>query len=253
MTVKELYTALESRIPASLSCEWDMDGLMCCPEPDREVRRVLAVLDITGEVAEMAAREGYDVIIAHHPLYFCEPEMPIPNYVKRRIAVLEKGGVATMSFHTRLDALPGGVNDILAAAVGLSDAEPFGLPGEEIGRVGNVPPTRLSAFAARVKETLGADTAWVSDAGREVRRVAVLGGSGTDDIEAAIAAGADTYVSGELKYHPMVDAPEMGINLISLGHFFSEFPVVPYLAALVRELVPGAKVEVRSGNRLYFV
>ena len=47
MKVKEIYAALSKRIPSELSCEWDNDGLMVCPDPDREVKRVLIALDIT--------------------------------------------------------------------------------------------------------------------------------------------------------------------------------------------------------------
>ena len=70
MTVKELYSYLDKKIPTSLSCEWDNDGLMCCPEPDREVKRVLVALDVTAEIAETAVSGGYDLIVSHHPFIF---------------------------------------------------------------------------------------------------------------------------------------------------------------------------------------
>ena len=52
MTVSELYSYLDSAIPAALSCDWDNDGLMCCPDPAREVKKVLFTLDVTGAAAE---------------------------------------------------------------------------------------------------------------------------------------------------------------------------------------------------------
>jgi putative NIF3 family GTP cyclohydrolase 1 type 2 len=76
----------------------------------------------------------------------------------------------------------------------------------------------------------------VADAHRPVYRVAVLGGSGADDVAAAMAAGADTYVSGNLKYNQMVDAPDEGINLIEAGHFYTEQPICYHLADMIREL-----------------
>ena len=54
MTVKELYEYLNSRIPKELSCSWDNDGLMCCPQPERSVKRVLVTLDVTAEAVEEA-------------------------------------------------------------------------------------------------------------------------------------------------------------------------------------------------------
>ena len=70
MTVRELYAFLEQRIPRALSCDWDNDGLMVCANDQVEVKRVLVALDITAAVAEQAIREGYDLIVSHHPLIF---------------------------------------------------------------------------------------------------------------------------------------------------------------------------------------
>ena len=70
MKVSELYQYLDERIPRSLSCEWDNDGLMCCPDADREVKRVLLALDITEDVVDAAIAGRYDVIVSHHPLVF---------------------------------------------------------------------------------------------------------------------------------------------------------------------------------------
>ena len=70
MKIQEFYQFLEMRIPSSLSCEWDNDGLMCCADTNREVKRVLIALDITAAVVEEAIAGGYDVILSHHPLIF---------------------------------------------------------------------------------------------------------------------------------------------------------------------------------------
>ena len=147
---------------------------------------------------------------------------------------LIKADIAVMSFHTRLDAVEGGVNDTLAKLLGISDATPF---GEGLGRIGTLPsPMALSDFARMLKSSLCAPTVSVADAGKEVYRVAVLGGSGDDEIGAAIAADADTYVSGELGHHPMTDAPDMGINLIEAGHFYTEEPVCEVLSEKLSSL-----------------
>ena len=233
MTVKELYRYLDERIPRSLSCEWDNDGLMCCPDGDREVRRVLVALDVTGEVVNAAADGGYDVIISHHPFIFKGlKSIDGDNYIASKAITLIKSGICVMSFHTRLDAVTGGVNDMLAVLLGLEDIETFGEEG--IGRVGELAhKTDIASFALRVKEALRAPVVLYADASRPVKRVAVLGGEGGDDIAAARAAGADTYVSGRLGYHNMTDAPDSGINLIEAGHFYTEDPVCHVLRELV--------------------
>ena len=246
MTVIELYKYLDKIIPSSLSCEWDNDGLMCCPDADREVRRVLVTLDVTMDAVEAAKREGCDLIVSHHPLIFKGLKSISPeNYISAKVIELIKSSIAVFSFHTRLDALTGGVNDVLAAGLGVKDTVPFGCDGETIGRIGTLDaPMSLESFAALVKKALGAPIVLAADAGKEVYKVALLGGEGGDDIAAAKAAGADTYVSGRLGYHSMTDASENDINLIEAGHFYTEYPVCEKLGELIKsadretEIVP---------------
>ena len=243
MKVSELYAHLSSKIPSSLSCDWDNDGLMCCPDGEKEVKRVLVTLDITAEAIEKARSEGCEVILSHHPLIFKGiKSVTQDNCVSAKVIDLIKIGISAFSFHTRLDALKGGVNDVLAEVLGVKNTLPFGADGEAIGRVGTLDaPMSLEAFAASVRDRLGAPAVLCADAGKEVYKVALLGGSGGDDIAAAIASGADTYVSGRLGYHEMTDAAELGINLIEAGHFYTEYPVCKVLEALVREA--DAKIE----------
>lgn len=235
MTVLELYQYLDAAIPRSLSCEWDNDGLMCCPDRNREVRRVLIALDVTAAVADKAIREGYDVIVSHHPLIFKGLRaLNEENLVAAKAMRLLANGVAVMSFHTRLDAMKGGVNDTLASLLDLREVEAFGENGETIGRIGVLAqPIDVERFSRNVKDVLGAPVVFYSDAQRPVYRVAVLGGAGDDDVAAARAAGADTYVSGTLKYHDMTDAADGDMNLISAGHFYTERPICTVLRRMI--------------------
>ncbi len=324
-TVRELYDALEVRLPRTLSCDWDNDGLSCCPDPDALVRGVLVALDPTEEAVAEAARRGCNVVLTHHPMLFRGIKaVDGENTMSRKVISLVKAGISTIAFHTRLDAADGGVNDILAARLGLLDVVPFGDDGnaqkKPIGRVGTLPAEiTLEAFAALVAERLtvpataeayaaissetaeavraNAATAGDSTAetaenakitvsatvaqpcktgaqpqlenaqmayippeapqrspivyagpGKAVRRVAVLGGSGEDDVAAAIAVGADTYVTGDYHYHTLCDAPYGPINLVEAGHYFTEFPVCAHLAEMAARICPGVPVYVLGGT-----
>ena len=249
MTVREYYKHFCEKIPSGLSLEWDNDGLMCCPDPDREVRRVLVALDITEEVAEKAVAGGFDLIVSHHPLVFRGVKsLTDRDGTGRKLLLLVKNGISAMSFHTRLDAVAGGVNDILAELLELTDVTVFG--DEGIGRIGAVQPTDPETFAKAVRGALRAPSVKLAVGGSTVSRVAVLGGSGKDDLYAAVAAGADTYVTGELAYHQLVDAPEMGINLVEAGHFYTEYPVCRRIEALLKELDPTVDTEILFSDRI---
>ena len=250
MNVGELYFALNQKIPSALSCDWDNDGLMCCPDPEKNVSRVLVALDITAEVVARAIKGGYDLIVSHHPLIFSplralDPRDPVAKKVIRLLL----SGISAMSFHTRLDAVEGGVNDVLASALGLVEVTPFGANGEEIGRIGTL-PKEMSAeeFARLAKGVLAADQILLSDAGLPVRRVAVLGGGGASEVFAAKCAGADTYLTGELKHNNLTDAPENGINLLAGGHFHTENLVCDRICEILKEIDPTLAVDVINSN-----
>ena len=250
MTVREIYGILDKKIPAELSCEWDNDGLMCCPDGGHGVRRVLVALDVTMETVERAIAGNFDMIVSHHPMIFkglkaVEDEA----YLGKKVIELVKSGIAVASFHTRLDALCGGVNDALAQALGLTPTETFG--EGDMGRICELDEgISLSEFSARVRTALGAPVVLWADGGKEVRRVALLGGEGGDLVRDAMAAGADTYVSGRLGYHNMTDAPEMGINLIEAGHYFTEAPVCGVLRDMLLDVDGTLDVEIFSSNRI---
>ena len=251
MNVKELYKYLDGVIPSTLSCSWDNDGLMCAPDSNATVSKVLITLDITREVTEKAICEGFDLVISHHPLIFKGVKsLTDDTYVSAKLIDLVRAGVSAMSFHTRLDAVEGGVNDILAGKLGLENTTPFGIDPTPIGRIGTLPEAmELPDFAAHVKRALSAPCVSFADAGKKVKKVAVLGGSGSDDIAAAIFAGADTYVSGELGYHHLTDAPDGEINLIEAGHFYTEFPVCERIAELVCSADASIKCEIFNSDR----
>ena len=245
MTVKELYEYIAAYAPRELSADWDNDGIACCTDERRAVRRVLVALDATACVVEKAVAEGFDVLLTHHPMLFKGVKALTPvTTVPRKLLRLVKADVTAMSFHTRLDAAEGGVNDILADTLGLSNVVPFGPAGEELGRIGDLPETVSAAECAKtVCEKLHIPSVLLAGDGN-VRRVAVLGGEGGDFVSAAKAAGADLFVSGRIGYHRMLDGAEEGIALIEAGHFATEVAVCHRLAALVKAADADLEVEI---------
>lgn len=242
--LKTLYTYLNEKIPQELSCDWDNDGLMCALSPDKEINRVLLALDITQEVVEHAVQNGFDIIISHHPLIF--HPLSAVNYtdsVSRRVMSLIRNDIAAFSFHTRLDAMTGGVNDVLASKLGLENTEVF----ENIGRTGSLSEEMtVEAFAKTVKEKLCCDKVTYVDGGQKVRRVTLIGGSGKGYLECAIKDGVDTFVTGEMPYDAEITAKENGINLILAGHYFTENGICNYLEKLLSEYDSSLYVEKKA-------
>ena len=250
MTVKELYESLCEYIPEELCEGWDNDGIMCCPDSSSEVKSVLVTLDVTEEIVDYAIGRNFDLIISHHPLIF-RPlgEITEENPISRKIIKLISNNVSVFSFHTRADKVKGGVNDKLCELLGIADAVPFGDGG--LGRVGElVMECELDEFTDIIKTKLAAEGVRVSDGYNAVKRVAVVGGDGKDFVTDAIAAGADTYLSGRISYNVMEEASERGINLIEAGHYYTEFPVTSYFADLVGKFDANIYVEIADSNMI---
>ena len=241
-TVREIESFLYGWAPRELAESWDNVGLLV-GDPEAAVERVLAALDITPQVAEEALERGCQLIVAHHPVMNCawHPVQTVraDNRQGRTLTALLRGGVAAICMHTNLDAAEGGVNDILAEKLGLT--QPEMLTEEKIGRIGTLKcEIPLVEFTHSVIELLGCNGLRYVDAGRPVHRVAVGGGACGCYIPQAVAAGCDTFVTSDLKYNDFLDTE--GLNLIDAGHFPTENVVCPALRDRLAEAFPAVDV-----------
>ena len=233
-TTNDIYAEMQCYAPLELAESWDNPGLLV--DCGREVSRVLVTLDITPEVVEEAAAGGCELIVSHHPVIFS----PLKKLIPRDISFqLVQKGISAICMHTNLDAAAGGVNEVLAQKLGLSDLKM--LTEEKIGRIGTLKcEIPLVEFTHSVIELLRCNGLRYVDAGRPVHRVAVGGGACGCYIPQAIAAGCDTFVTSDLKYNDFLDTE--GLNLIDAGHFPTENVVCPALRDRLAEAFPAVDV-----------
>ena len=241
-TVREIESFLYGWAPRELAESWDNVGLLV-GDPEAAVERVLVALDITPQVAEEALERGCQLIVAHHPVMNCawHPVQTVraDDRQGRTLTALLRGGVAAICMHTNLDAAEGGVNDILAEKLGLT--QPEMLTEEKIGRIGTLKcEIPLVEFTRFVIESLGCNGLRYTDCGKPVHRVAVGGGACGDYIPQAIAAGCDTFVTSDLRYHDFLDTT--ALNLIDAGHFPTEDVICVPLADYLQKVFPAATV-----------
>ena len=242
LSCQVVMNALERIAPRHLAEDWDNTGLLVGSYAQK-VERILVALDVDDIVVAEAIERSADMIVAHHPAIFrgmkqLRTDLPLG----RRLAALLTHGVAVAAAHTNLDITRGGVNDVLAARLGLEKLSTFITTAqadgsaESLGRIGTLPaPVAIDDFAHSVRERLGVShVRLVRAADRPVRRVAVVGGAGAEFIDTAVRRGADVYVTGDVKYHDAQRAVEQGMHIIDAGHFGTEFPVVSVLAGHLR-------------------
>ena len=252
-TLREIESALYELAPKDTAMEGDNVGLLI-GRPDREVSRILVALDVTEEVAEEAIRQGANLIVAHHPVMNCawNPVQTIRDdgHPQGRLFLkLIENGIAAICMHTNLDRAEGGVNDALAARLGLENVEK--LPGgEDVPRVGELPgQMELPAFLQWVKAAIHPNGIRFADGGRPIRRVAVGGGACGEFLWAAAADGCDAFVTSDLKYNQFLDAQAIGLTVLDAGHFPTEDVVCPVLCAYLREAFPEVTVEKSAVHR----
>ena len=250
-TVADILKYLESIAPGYMKESWDNIGLLCGSK-QTPVTKILVALDPFEAVCREASDWGAELIITHHPLIF-QPAKAITDEtsIGRAIMTLCRFGISAINAHTNLDCTPGGVNDVLAAKLGLENVEvisPAGVNEDGLPygllRCGDVKAQSIDDFLAHVKSALGCQGLRYVSAGKPVSKVAVGGGSCAGAMLDALAAGCDTFVTADVRYNQFWDAQDLGLNLIDAGHFQTENPVVPVLAEKIAAAFPDVTVKI---------
>jgi dinuclear metal center YbgI/SA1388 family protein len=241
-TVARLAAELDACYPPSWAEPWDRVGLVV-GRPEQPVSRVLTVVDVLPQTVLAALDAGADMIIAHHPLLLSGvSSVAATTYQGRAIHDLISNNVALYVAHTNADVANPGVSDALAGALGLTGLRPLRATeaGRGHGRVGQLPePLRLGEFAHLAAVSLpvaGWGVRVAGDPSRMVSTVAVCGGSGDEFLPDAAAAGADVYLTGDLKHHKVSEyVAGGGPALVDAGHWATERPWLTQLAHWLRE------------------
>ncbi len=243
-TVRDIDKYLSEISPKELSESWDNDGVMICSRPDKEVKKVLCALDATADVIDYAGKNNFDLIVSHHPFIFKKLSR-ITGFEYKNLETLIKNDVSVLSYHTRLDSASGGVNDVLAQTLLLSDIRGFGGDRNDFGRIGNL-PLEMSGkeFALYLKEKLGCDVRCTFNDGKMIKTVAVLGGSGKDFVYEAMMTGADAYVTSEIPHNLFIDAKVRDFALYDCGHYYTENPVCEKIKSFLTDKFTQLDVEI---------
>ena len=240
---------LERRYDPTTAAEWDLVGLTV-GDPSATVKRVLLSVDPVAATIDQAIALKADLLVTHHPL-FLRPIHGIPASTWKGALAhrLIKNDCALYTAHTNADQADPGVNDALAAVLGM--ATTGSLTRDGLGRIGRLGiPVTLRDFAAKVRASLpigGAGIRVAGDPERLIETVALCGGAGDDLFDEVRASGVDLYLTSDLRHHPLSEAIEGGAPaLIDAGHFATEWPwLVQAAGLLVSDLATiGASVEV---------
>ena len=233
MKIAEIAAAIESFAPLAWQESYDNSGLIV-GRPDDEVHRALLAVDVTEEVLDEAEREGCDMVITHHPIVFhALKRFNSADLTQRCVERAIRSGIALYACHTNLDAAPDGMSVRLAGMLGVVRPEimqPAGDSGAGFGAVGDLPEeVAFADFMERIRRVTGARVLRHSAPARPtVRRVAVCTGAGAFLMAEARRAGADIYLTSDLKYNDFT-APDGAFTAVDAGHFESEYCAIEIL------------------------
>ncbi|WP_026932442.1 Nif3-like dinuclear metal center hexameric protein [Glycomyces tenuis] len=254
-TLSEVTAALDRIYPRHWAEDWDRVGVVC-GRPDITVRRVLCVVDVVPETVIEANERDCDLIVAHHPLLLRGVSSldPAADYKGDLVHTLIEQNIGLYVAHTNADVAAPGVSDALAERLGLTGLRPLRpLEGPEhegsgrgIGRIGDLPETTFASLLEHAAKVLP-PTAWgvrgAGDPERTVRSVAVCGGAGDSHLADAVAAGADVFLTADLRHHPVSEhLARGGPALIDAAHWATERPWLDTVAGQLSDLVDDAVV-----------
>lgn len=234
-TVKTVSDYIDCVAPYDTQCEWDNSGILI-GDKNRNIHKIGFTLDLTAETIEEAVNEGVELVVTHHPVIFHAQKSFLCGNMAYEAA---KRGIDVISVHTCFDSADGGVNDVLCDILELTDVQKIESaesvrPIVRIGKTKCVSPRELAVFVSQKLDT----TVRLVDGGKNIERVAVCGGAGMSFLGEAVAAGADAFVTGEIKHNEMLDAKNMGVTVIAAGHYETENPSMRALKQTVQKQFP---------------
>lgn len=222
MVLDDFMNSIEPVASVSWAEDWDNGGVMV-RSVKGQASKVAVALDPTEEAVERGFSLGCDCLLTHHPLIFSPlKKLTYDGSVGRAVFALIKHDMSAVSCHTSWDNSPVGTNVSLGKKLGLDGMAPIvksqsGGWGE--GLVGFTDPVDMAELVDLTVSAWGLSHAkfW-GDAGARISKIALCGGSGGGLWQDALNAGAQVYITGDLKYHDVQDAVAMGINMVQVDH-----------------------------------
>lgn len=228
--IKKIIEKIEDFAPKDLAEDWDPIGLSFGSK-NQEVKKMMVALDLDENTLKEAKEKNIDFIFTHHPAIFSSLDtLNEENSRRREYIDLIRSNISLYSAHTNVDAAANGMNDWLAEAIGLekpyqimsisfedSEDKRYGM-----GRVASLAtPLSMEELIKKVKKAYSLDNLRYSNnrLSKKIEKVAILGGSGAEYYEQALAHEADVYITGDISYHEGQDMIRDGLAFIDPGHY----------------------------------
>jgi dinuclear metal center YbgI/SA1388 family protein len=230
-TVADINNWINSIAPYDTMEEWDNSGFLV-GDMQAPVRRCVLSLDATLAVVDFTVGMGAELLLTHHPLIFHGLRQV---YTGTPVSELVQNGIALISAHTCFDKAPGGIGDRLAALLGLTNLTRSADGFLTVGRLSQA--MSVDDFAAMAGEVLESDGLRYTDTEALIETVAVCGGAGGEFWRQAQQL-ADCYLTGEVRYHDLLEAAEAQYPVLAAGHYETEYAAFMTLKERLEQAFP---------------
>lgn len=220
MKLSQITEYLDDFLMISHIPDSSLNGLQV--ETDRNISKIALAVDATLETFEQAKAKDAELIIAHHGLFW--DKVPIRGALYRRVRYLIENRIGLYAAHIPLDMHSEvGNNAELAKILGLENAKPFlRYKGSLIGLVGEIETMDIDEIVKLLENQIPGDIKIVPLGKREITKVAICSGGGGENLDQAIEAGADLYLTGETSHEAVALARDAEISIIFAGHYGTE-------------------------------
>ncbi|MDC8772014.1 Nif3-like dinuclear metal center hexameric protein [Roseateles albus] len=196
-----------------------------------EIRHIVCGVTASLGLIEAAIAAGADAILVHHGLFWRGQDGRVTGWMKQRLARLLAADVNLFAYHLPLDAhAEYGNNAQLGRLMDWQADARFG--EQDLGFAGSLAaPQSLLELSSHLERQLGRTVLAAPGDGRPLRRLGWCSGGAQSYFEAAIAAGVDVFVTGEISEPQAHLAAETGVAFVAAGHHATERYGVQALAA----------------------
>ena len=230
----QLLQAFDALLQPERFRDYGPNGLQV--EGTATVRKIVSGVTASRALIEAAIAAQADTIFVHNGLFWRGQDGCVTGWMKQRLALLLAHDINLFAYHLPLDAHPElGNNAQLGLKLGLTAQARFGeqdlgFLGEQMDAVGF---ETAEVLAQHIKNQLNRPVALVNGAQRAIKKIAWCSGGAQSYFEAAIAAGADAFITGEISEPQAHYARECGVAYLACGHHASERYGAPAVAAHV--------------------
>ena len=239
-TFKEIKTFFDNTVNIN-ACPNDYSNNGIQVEANTEIKKIAFGVDGCLALFKEAASWNADMIFVHHGISWGTGFQRLDGILAKQLQILFKNDISLYAAHLPLDGHPLiGHNVLISQKLNLKNCEPFAeYCGLEIGVLGDIASKNginATDFAKKIATALDSDhVQTLGDASKTIKRVAVIsGGGGKDGINEAARVGADCLITGEVGHSCFHMIKELGITVITAGHYKSEIPGVKEMLKAVK-------------------